>query len=90
MFFKRIAFLDFLKGMIMSSREAHANEFRDKILPKNGSFIGFVEAFTPAMSHAAVGAGTLVEPEEVIEAEDETGNGWANAAAKAFEAFVDG
>ena len=90
MFFKRIAFIDFLKGMIMSSRESHANEIREKILPKMCSYIQFVEAFTPAMSHAAVGAGNLVELEEAAEAEDASGKGLANAAAKEFDAFVDG
>ena len=90
MFFKRIAFIDFLKGMIMSSRESHANEIRDKILPKMCSYIQFVEAFTPAMSHAAVGAGNLVELEEAAEAEDASGKGLANAVAKEFDAFVDG
>ena len=80
-FFKRVAFIEFVKATVF--REA-SPEFQEKILPKCGSFLQFVETFARPPSAAAVGASTLTE-----ETNDGGGVvGIANAVSKQFGEFA--
>ena len=52
LYFKRIAFLDFVSAMIMASSEPHAVEVRDKIFPVMKTCEDFVASFAAGVKDA--------------------------------------
>ena len=91
MLFKRVAFTDFFRAMVNASNEPHAEEIRNTIKPKMGTFDAFVEAFARCKSTAAVGAGIFEEQDADVEADDgEALQGLGNATAKGFDEFRQG
>ena len=61
MFFKRLAFLEFLESMLKASSGQHAEEVRDKIFPKMLRHADFIQHFCPIRSAAAAG-----DSEEIV------------------------
>ena len=99
MFFKRLAFVSFVENMMAASRDQHANEVRDKILPKCKTQTEFVKEFAPLPSSAAVGAtalvadGTIEEEISAVGEDDEADGagghaGLSHATATKYEAFA--
>ena len=71
MFFKRLAFLEFLESMIKASTGSHAEEVRDKIFPQMLRQAAFIQNFCPSRSVAAVGAASLSSEATTIDPEEE-------------------
>ena len=93
MLFKRVAFVEFFRAMVTASNEPHAEEIRNTIYKKMGTFDAFVEAFARCKSAAAVGAGIFEEQGADVEADDGEQSviqGVGNAAAKGFDEFRQG
>ena len=85
MFFKRLAFLEFLESMLKASAGPHAEEVRDKIFPNMLRHADFIQNFCPIRSAAVAGAAILLsEPEEEPEIKP---RGLGNASAEKYGEF---
>ena len=94
MFFKRLAFLDFITAMIAASDAPHAGEARSTILPKTGTLDTFVEKFAKTRSSAAVGAESADAGDQVASTDAHTDldgvllqHGVSDATAAEFDVF---
>ena len=82
-FFKRMAFIDFIQTMVLASSEAHAEEARAEVFPKLAKSDDFYKAFLRPLAQqpAAVGANDDAdgEPDETL--------GLGHATAEKFATF---
>ena len=96
-FFKRKAFIEFLRAVTQASEDQFAEEATTKIWPCMMSITEFLARFTKPISPAAVGAMSLdavvddVAGDSQGTEEEKAGvpAGLANAAYKAFEDFIE-
>lgn len=88
MFFKRLAFLDFVQAMLAASTEPHALEIRSKIVPRVDRVGTFVANFTKCPGAAAIGAGQQQDQEPEEEGDNTEKQGLSHATGAAVEQFL--